>query len=86
MEWPTLGRSSQACPAHAPDELKGRGSPSSHGRARHRTGGTGTGEHGMGLGKRELFRTKLDEAVTMMHTLKRALDTTELLNPGKLFA
>jgi D-lactate dehydrogenase (cytochrome) len=51
-----------------------------------RMGGTCTGEHGIGLGKRDLLRSELDEAVAVMQTLKRALDPAEILNPGKVFA
>ncbi len=49
-------------------------------------GGTCTGEHGVGLHKMEFL---VDEtgagAVTMMRTIKRALDPDNILNPGKIF-
>ncbi|MFB6354880.1 MAG: FAD-binding oxidoreductase [Halobacteriales archaeon] len=49
-------------------------------------GGTATGEHGIGLGKRAyLVREHGEAAVETMRTLKRALDPRDTLNPGKLF-
>jgi D-lactate dehydrogenase (cytochrome) len=47
--------------------------------------GTCTGEHGVGLGKRESLRHELGEAVTLMRDIKRALDPHDLMNPGKIF-
>jgi len=49
-------------------------------------GGTITGEHGVGLAKKEFLeqfvgRTSLD----VMRSLKRALDPHNILNPGKVF-
>ncbi|WP_375289512.1 FAD-binding oxidoreductase [Qipengyuania sp.] len=50
-------------------------------------GGTCTGEHGIGLGKREaLLREHGEGAVDLMRTLKRAIDPDARLNPGKIFA
>ena len=48
--------------------------------------GTCTGEHGVGLHKMDFLRREAgDGAITMMRTLKRALDPDNILNPGKIF-
>jgi D-lactate dehydrogenase (cytochrome) len=50
-------------------------------------GGTCTGEHGIGIGKREaLVREHGPEAVLLMRRLKQTLDPEGLLNPMKLFS
>lgn len=47
--------------------------------------GTCTGEHGIGLHKRELLAEELgDDAVALMRQLKRAWDPLDILNPGKV--
>ena len=49
-------------------------------------GGTATGEHGIGQGKRGyLVAEHGEEAVEAMRAVKRVLDPTDTLNPGKLF-
>ncbi|UPV99703.1 FAD-binding protein [Halorussus gelatinilyticus] len=49
-------------------------------------GGTATGEHGIGLGKREFLESEHGpETVEAMRRLKRAFDPRDTLNPGKMF-
>ncbi|KAI0687856.1 FAD-linked oxidase-like protein [Cytidiella melzeri] len=48
--------------------------------------GTCTGEHGVGIGKREYLYEELGEGtVELMKTVKRAIDPLNLFNPGKLY-
>jgi D-lactate dehydrogenase (cytochrome) len=49
-----------------------------------RMDGTCTGEHGIGLGKKDFLRAEHGEAVEVMREVKRALDPRNLLNPGKV--
>ncbi|MEM6489694.1 MAG: FAD-linked oxidase C-terminal domain-containing protein [Pseudomonadota bacterium] len=49
-----------------------------------RLGGTVTGEHGVGLGKRQHMGAEHGEAWSVMGTLKHALDPAGIMNPGKL--
>ena len=50
-----------------------------------RMGGTCTGEHGIGLGKRNFLQLEFgEEAVALMRTIKSAMDPHDILNPGKL--
>jgi len=46
-------------------------------------GGTCTGEHGIGIGKKKLLKTQFgNEGINMMRTIKDALDPFNIMNPG----
>ncbi|KAF9453257.1 D-lactate dehydrogenase cytochrome oxidoreductase [Macrolepiota fuliginosa MF-IS2] len=48
--------------------------------------GTCTGEHGVGVGKKEYLTNELGEGtVELMRTIKKAVDPLNILNPGKLY-
>jgi D-lactate dehydrogenase (cytochrome) len=48
-------------------------------------GGTCTGEHGVGLGKKKYLASEHGEALEVMRALKRAFDPENRMNPGKIF-
>ena len=48
--------------------------------------GTCSGEHGIGIGKREALLKEHKEGVSLMRTIKQALDPYNLMNPGKVFS
>jgi D-lactate dehydrogenase (cytochrome) len=48
-------------------------------------GGTISGEHGIGLGHKDLFGREHGSAVELMRGIKRVFDPHAILNPGKIF-
>jgi D-lactate dehydrogenase (cytochrome) len=50
-----------------------------------RRGGTCTGEHGIGLGKRGHLQKEHGDSLPFMREIKRISDPRGILNPGKIF-
>jgi D-lactate dehydrogenase (cytochrome) len=47
-------------------------------------GGTATGEHGVGIGKRRFMVQEHGEGVKLMKKIKDLMDPNGILNPGKI--
>jgi D-lactate dehydrogenase (cytochrome) len=48
-------------------------------------GGTCTGEHGIGIGKRKFMQLEHGEGYDLMKQIKSTIDPKGLMNPGKMF-
>ena len=48
-------------------------------------GGTCTGEHGIGIGKRKFMRLEHGDGYDLMEQIKELVDPKGLMNPGKMF-
>jgi len=48
-------------------------------------GGTCTGEHGIGIGKRKFMQQEHGEGFELMQQIKTLIDPKGLMNPGKIF-
>ncbi len=49
-------------------------------------GGTCTGEHGVGIGKRKYLEAEYGDAFGLLKRIKRTLDPGNIMNPGKVIA
>lgn len=50
-----------------------------------RVGGTSTGEHGLGVGKKEFLPLEHPTTMSFMKNIKKMFDPDGILNPGKIF-
>ncbi|NNL78223.1 MAG: hypothetical protein HKO68_17980, partial [Desulfobacterales bacterium] len=48
-------------------------------------GGTCTGEHGVGIGKRKFMQLEHGDSYQLMRSIKDLIDPKGLMNPGKIF-
>ena len=48
-------------------------------------GGTATGEHGIGIGKKKFMKKEHGESLVVMKQIKELLDPNRIMNPGKIF-
>ena len=73
--------------AHDGDEAEFKKADAMHSRLVERAlamGGTCTGEHGIGVGKKAFLKRELGEAVDLMKSIKTALDPANIMNPDKI--
>ena len=49
-------------------------------------GGTITGEHGVGIGKRKFMALEHGASIILMKKIKDLIDPKGLMNPGKIFS
>jgi len=47
--------------------------------------GTVTGEHGIGLQKKEYLKKEHRDNLPLMRLIKKSLDPKNIMNPGKIF-
>ena len=47
--------------------------------------GTVTGEHGIGINKKEYLEKEHPDNLSLMQTLKKSIDPNNIMNPGKIF-
>jgi D-lactate dehydrogenase (cytochrome) len=48
-------------------------------------GGTATGKHGIGIGKRKFMKREHGNSFIVMKQIKELLDPNGIMNPGKIF-
>ena len=44
-----------------------------------------TGEHGIGIGKKEYLKTEKGSSISVILQIKKAIDPKNIMNPGKIF-
>ena len=47
--------------------------------------GTSTGEHGIGIGKKDFLKTEKGNSIDIMSQIKKSIDPNNIMNPGKIF-